>query len=176
MPGSDSGYAGIATYLRGRFRTLSGCDDDAYAPLHTLPPGQSREEFMAASTLPDAVAKFLFQLDEKVDAILAGMQAPSLEQDFPYSMEIHRLSAGGFEFTSVSPLAPGDWLEVVIVFRQAGLATAAGIGEITARRVEKGGTPVFSFAFSRIQEEEREKIIRYVFKEERRLLRESRLE
>ena len=176
MAGTSAEYAQIATYLRGRFRTLASEDDHAYAPLFTLPAGPTREEFMAASTLPDAVTKFLFQLDVKIDAILSGMQTSSLEHDFPYEMEILRLGAGGFEFTSSAPLAPGDWLETVVTFRYPGLSTASGIGRVTGRRVEEDGTPVFSFLFSRIQEEEREKIIRYVFKEERRLLRETRLE
>lgn len=174
MAGTSTEYANITTYLRGRFRTLAGPEDTAYAQLFTLPSGVTREEFAASSGLPEAATKFFMQLDAKVDTILAGMQASTLEQDFPHAMELSCISAGGFDFSAPEPLAPGDWLEAVISL--GGINTAAGIGQVTARRVDKNGSPVFSFVFSRIQEEEREKIIRYVFKEERRLLRETRLE
>ena len=166
-------YAEIATYLRGRFRTLSGPDDHARAQMDTLPSGISREEFLAASTLPDAVNTFLLQLDAKVDMLLAGAHASSLEQDFPHALEVLTISASRLEFTAGLPLAQGDWLEAVV---KLGVATASGIGSVTARNVDKDGTPVFTLTFTKIKEEEREKIIRYVFREERRLLRETRLE
>ena len=176
MAANGTEYAEILTYLRGRFRTLNGPDDQAYAQLNALPNGPTREEFLAASPLPDAVNKFLLQLDTKVDALLAALHSSGLEQDFPYTMEIQSISASRLQFTSPQPLAAGDWLEVVVDFRQAGIITASGIGQVTERNVDRDGTPVFTFSLTRIHEEEREKIIRYVFKEERRLLREQRLE
>ncbi len=175
MSAGNPTYAAIATYLRGRFRTLDGPDDHPYAQINTLPSGPSREEFLAASPLPETVSAFLLHLDAKIDAILASLQSSSLEHDFPHTMEVLSISASNLTFTTSMPLAPGDWLEVVINFRQTGILTASGIGVIRERRVEKDA-PVFTFAFTRIAEDEREKIIRYVFKEERRLLRETRLE
>ncbi|SBV91521.1 putative Type IV pilus assembly PilZ [uncultured delta proteobacterium] len=176
MESKNAEYAEIATYLRGRFRPLNGPDDQAYAQLNTVQAGPSQEEFLAASPLPDAVNKFLLQLDAKVDALLAAMCTSSMEQDFPHTMEIHSISASKLHFTTSAPLAPGDWLESIVFFRQSGFDTASGIGKVTARKVDKDGTPFFELSFTRIHEEEREKIIRFVFKEERRLLRETRLE
>lgn len=176
MTSTNAEYVGVATYLRGRFRPLNGPDDQPYAQLNTLPDGPTREEVMGASTLPDVVNKFLLQLDAKVDALLAALHSSSLDQDFPHTLEIASISASNLVFTSALPLAVGDWLEVVVNFGQTGIVTAAGIGHITARNVGKNASPFFSFSFTRIQEEEREKIIRFVFKEERRLLRETRLE
>ncbi len=166
-------YTEIATYLRGRFRTLAGGDDHALAQMDTFPSAISREELLAASNLPDVVGKFLLQLDAKMDALLAGMQVSSLEQDFPHALEVLTVSASRLEFTTDLPLVQGDWLEVVV---KLGAVTASGIGSIAARNVDKNGAPVFTLIFTRIMEEEREKIIRYVFKEERRQLRETRLE
>lgn len=176
MSDSEKKYARIPTYLRGRFRTLKGPDDHAHAQLDSLPSGPTREEFMAASSMPDTVNKFLVQLDQKVDALLAGMLSSSLEENFPHTMEILSVGASGMDFTAAEPLAPGDFIELIVYFRQGGTFTASGIGSVTTRRVEKDGTPVFSFSFTRILEEEREKIIRFVFREERRQLRETRLE
>ena len=169
-------YAEIATYLRGRFRTLRGPDDQALAAINTLPSGPGRDEFTAASPLPEAVTRFLVQLDAKVDAILAGIHASSIEADFPHGMEIHTISASHIAFITDMPLAPGDWLEVIVNFRQTGIATASGVGKITTRNIDKDGVSVFSLSFTRIAEDEREKIIHYVFQEERRLLRKTRLE
>lgn len=176
MSDAQAEYVEIKTYLRGRFRPLDGPDDQAYAHLNTLSAGITREEFMAASPMPEAVNKFLAQMDAKMDALLAALHTSTLEQDFPHAMEVFSISAAKLRFTSTLPLAVGDWLEVIVNFRQTGIVTAAGIGHITARELDGDGMPVFSFSFTRIMEEEREKIIRYVFKEERRQLREARLE
>lgn len=177
MTAGRPGYAGVKTYLRGRFRPLNGPDDLSYARANIPPEGIGREEFLAVSPLPEAVNKFLVQIDEKMDMLLSALHSSSVEQDFPHAMEIFSISAGALQFASALPLAVGDWLEVLVNFGQAGVVTAAGIGHITAREVNpNAAATVFSFSFTRIQEEEREKIMRYVFKEERRLLRETRLE
>lgn len=168
-------YTTVATYLHGLFRPLNGPDDRAHAQGNTVLANSAREDFLASSTLPEAVNRFLLQLDAKLDAVMALLSAPSLERDFPHAMEIFSLSAAGLEFTTRTPLAPGDWLELVIQINQSGVATAAGIGQVKARRLE-GGKPLFSLAFTRIAEDERDKIISHVFREERRLLRETRLE
>ncbi|GHV52021.1 hypothetical protein FACS1894206_00030 [Deltaproteobacteria bacterium] len=175
MAAGNAGYAPIRTYLRGHFRVLDGPEDNARAHMNTLPVSSTREEFMAASPFPEAVSRFWAQLDMKVDALLAGMQSSAMERDFPYGLEICSLSASAFEFSTVEPVVPGDWLEVIIPFRQTGVLTASGIGNVTARKAEKDGVAIFSFSFTRIQEEEREKIMRFVFKEQRRHLRKSRL-
>lgn len=173
---ADPDYAEITTYLRGRFRPLMGQEDRAFAQLNALPDEISREAFLAASPLPDTVTKFLVQLDAKIDALLAAQYSSMLEQDFPHPMEVLAISASRLRLATMVPLAVGDRLEVIINLRQTGTGIAAGIGHITARSVNEDGTSVFSFSFTRILEEEREKIIRYVFKEERRRLRASRLE
>ncbi len=168
-------YAGIETYLRGRFRPLNGPEDQAYAPLDIISSGSAHGEFLAASPLPDAVNKFLLHMDAKLDALLGALSASTLEKDFPHTMEITSISASKLRFATDVPLAPGDCLEIVVTFRQTGVVSS-GIGQVTAREKDASGAPFFVFAFTRIREEEREKIIRYVFKEARRLLRETRLE
>lgn len=172
----DGGYVMARTYQRGRFRLMGHPDERARAYPGLPDSGYTREDFTAASPLPEAVTAFLCRLDDKIDAVLAGMAAAALEQDFPYTMEVLAIGASGMEFTAKEPLAPGDFLEAAVQFRHDGFFTVSGIGSVTAFRAEKDGTPVFSFSFSRIREEDRERIIRFVFKEERRLLRETRLE
>lgn len=172
----QQGYSSVATYLRGRFRPLAGPDEHELAQFTAASSGPTREEFMAASPLPETVTAFLARLDAKMDAILAGMQSSAMEQDFPHRLDVLAISASGLEFTSALPLAPGDWLEIVVAFRQPSVQTASGIGKVTGRMAAKDGGDVFSFIFTRLREEEREKIIRYVFQEERRRLRETRLE
>lgn len=171
----DPIYASIDTHLRGRFRPLAGPDDPALTPTGLLPGGVTREEFMAAGYLPEAVGRFLCQLDMKLDALLAGMRSAGVERDFPHALTVSHISASGLRFATDVPVARGDWLEVVLDLGLGGMFTASGIGVVremprTARGLE------FSFAFSRLAEEEREKIIRFVFSEERKALREKRLD
>lgn len=175
MPDTAS-YAAAATYLRGRFRELSGPDDPSFARFTGADEGIGAEEFLSASPFPEAVSKFLLQLDAKLDALLAHARADTLQEDFPHPLEVYSLSAATVHFSSPLPLAVGDWLEIVLELPQTGIVTAAGIGHILAKEGQKNGLPLFTFAFTRITEEEREKIFRFVFKEERRNLRLSRLE
>ncbi len=168
-------YSSIDTYLKGRFRPLSGPDDPALSPVGAVAGGSIREEFMAASHLPEPVNRFLCQMDIKLDSILAGMRSASLEQDFPHILTVSRISASELAFAADVPVAPGDWLEVVLNLGQGGLFAASGVGEVKAMARTSSGS-VFTFVFFRLPEEEREKIIRFVFSEERKNLREKRLE
>ena len=170
-----SSYASVHTFIRGRFRPLGGADDPACAPTGTLTSGPTREEFLASSHLPDVVNRFFCQMDMKLDAILAGMQSGKLECDFPHDMTVSSISASELLFTSETPVAPGDWLEIVLFLGQSGLFAASGIGQVKDMARERSGN-VFSFSFSRLAEGEREKIIRFVFSEERKALREKRLD
>ena len=168
----------ITTYLRARFRMLEGEDDPACASYSTLSSAstETRDAFLASSQLPESVIRFLNQLDRKINILLVRSLNASLEQDFPHTMEINAISAAELKFTTALPLAPGDWLEIIINLGQQGLQTASGIGRVEKRRTGKNGSSVFSFTFIRLAEEEREKIFRFVFSEERKLLRETRLE
>ena len=177
MPDPIEEYSRVATYLRARFRALEGPDDPAHAPQVAVysAPSALRENFSAQSHLPEAVTKFLCQLDCKMDLLLANRLSGGIEQEFPHHLEISAISATELLFTTSIPLAPGDWIEVVINLGQQGLYSASGIGYVDKRRVPTEDTSVFSFIFTRIAEEDREKIIQFVFSEQRKLLRETRL-
>ncbi len=174
----ENTYSSIRTFLKGRFRTLPDTSSPPLAHATASPllgePAISREEFMEQARLPETVAAFLCRMDTKLDAILAALHAEKLEQDFPHPLEVLEISAQQLLLRSPLPLAQGDCLEVVLQLGQADFVTASGIGSINAMRRAASGT-VFDFRFTRLPEEEREKIIRFVFQEERKALREKRL-
>ena len=132
----------------------------------------SRETFLEHSRLPEAVNTFLCQMDRKLDAILAAMRTERLEQDFPHEMDVRQISADRLFFQSPLPLAEGDCLEVLLHLNQTTFATACGIGVVKELQQSASGTH-FVFAFTRLCEDEQEKIIRFVFQEERKALREK---
>lgn len=178
LPMDNASYSSIKTFVRGRFRPLADRDSPALASAGGLSGFQGaplgRETFLENTRLPEPVSAFLCQMDAKLDAILAAMHSKRLEQDFPHALDISELSAVALVFQSPLPLAPGDCLEVLLYLNQSSFSTASGIGVIKELRHGASGTS-FVFAFTRLHEDEQEKIIRFVFQEERKALREKRL-
>ena len=171
-------YSSIKTFLHGRFRTLTDRDSPALASAGGLSVFQdaplSRETFLENTRLPQSVSAFLCQMDAKLDAILAAMHTKRLEQDFPHALDVLEISADALVFQSPLPLAAGDCLEVLLYLNQSNFSTACGIGVVKELRRTASGSS-FTFAFTRLHEDEQEKIIRFVFQEERKALREKRL-
>ena len=164
------GYASARAYLRGRFRPLDGPDSPALTPAGGFTSSAVRDDFLANSTLPEIVTRFLAQMDMKLDALLAAYNETNLARDFPHELEVHSISAGGLELATTLPLAPHDFLEVYFQISHSFFSVVSGVGEILRRRETPEGAR-FDFVFTRLGENEREHIIRFVFHEERKALR-----
>lgn len=163
-------YASIRKFLRGRFRPLEDPDAPLVAPGGGVASSMSREDFLAATTLPESAARFLAQMDMKLDALLAARSEAHLTRDFPHEMEIHELSASALVISTQLPLAPDDHLEVCFQVTHPLFTIVSGAGRILRRRETAHGI-FFDMEFTRLNEDEQEKIIRFVFNEERKALR-----
>ena len=75
-----------------------------------------REEVLGK--LPEAAARFLLDMDRKLDAILGLLQRDQLLEDFPLHGRVTELSAAGGTFECKQPLAPGDFLELVLLLEE----------------------------------------------------------
>jgi hypothetical protein len=168
---SQQAYASIRTFLRGRFRPLESPETHAIAPQGGFASSVVRDEFLNNATLPETVSRFLAQMDRKLDALLAAHNEINLARDFPHPMEVRELSAAGLEIKTDLPLAPNDYLEVYFQISHPFFSVVSGIGTILHRKETPDGA-VFAFAFTRLGEHEREQIIRFVFHEERKVLRQ----
>jgi hypothetical protein len=145
-----------------------------------------REELLSGRGFSDPTARFLVELDRKVDAVLSLLRQNALQKVFPHEGRALRLGVPGFSLSCAQILAEGQELEVLIF-----------LGDVRERiipalaRVEKEGAVCFpddaqkarsllseerpyELSFVDMDEEDREGLIRYVFAEERRRIRRSR--
>jgi hypothetical protein len=132
--------------------------------LRDLPPG---------SRLPGPVLDFLQDMDRKLDAILGHLLRQSLWRDFPEEGLVTELSGAGLTLESAAPLPDGDRLDILLLLEEYPLRTVCLQATVLARGA---GAPlprpgIFSLAYDCAGEEDRETIIRFLFQQERRLLR-----
>jgi hypothetical protein len=126
--------------------------------------------------LPDVVARFLSDMDRKLDAILGLLQRESLARDFPHQGRVTRISAEQVVLECREPLAPGDLLELALMRDHAPLASGiARVDGARQRSVDGGSAPgAYDVSFVRLRADDREAIIRCIFQENRRIIRQSR--
>lgn len=172
---NNRSYVSVRTFLRGRFRPLEGPDDAPISPAGGFTSSAIRDDFLANATLPEVVTRFLAQMDMKLDALLAAHNEQNLSKDFPHGMDIHEISADRLTVSTPLPLAPGDHIEVYFQITHPFFTIVSGVGRVIRRKETTRGE-FFDIEFTRLHEEEREKIIRFVFNEERKALRRQRLE
>jgi hypothetical protein len=165
-------YARIETARKGYARILpagqtkplfSGCPACAMGMPVRLEHG----------ALPEGVLQFLRSMDEKLTAILNLLNERSLADDFPIPVLVHDISGAGLRMSSSHPFATGMRVEIVVVLGSFPLQIAGTLGTIV-RRDEVEGTALWAVEFTDIRDSEREKIIQFVFQEQRQSLRERR--
>jgi hypothetical protein len=152
----------------------------------------------AALRPPEALLDFLLEMDRKLDAILGCLHRESLRETFPGEGWITALSADHLTLETTSPLDGGGQLElalileefpprVVVVTATVEAETAKsppGTGPVpkktgteaegTAADPEGAGLRAFRLAYACAREEDQETLIRCIFQEERRLLRQRK--
>lgn len=123
----------------------------------------------------DSIARFLVEMDRKLDAVLTHLQRESIVENFPHEGLILELSGGGLVLESFHPLTPGDFMELLILpddYQQRPISVMA---EVTRKSPEghevAEGHTAYSVRYTCISEEDREQVIQFVFQEERRQIR-----
>lgn len=165
-------YARIETARKGHARIL--------------PPGQTKPLFSGCAacalgpsvrpehgTVPEAILHVLRAMDDKLTAILNLLNERSLTEDFPIPVLVHDISGAGLRMSSAHPFAVGMRVEIVVVLAAFPLQLAGTLGTVI-RQDDLEGTPLWAVEFTDIRESEREKIIQFVFQEERQSLRAHR--
>lgn len=164
-------YARIETARKGHARIL--------------PPGQTKPLFSGCAAcdvglparlepgLPEALGHTLRAMDEKLTAILNLLNERSLVDDFPIPVLVHDISGAGLRMSAPYTFAIGMQVEVVVVLNAFPLQLAGTLGSIV-RCDHIEDTPLWAVEFTDIRESEREKIIQFVFQEQRQSLRAHR--
>jgi hypothetical protein len=174
-------YSRVAASISGRFRLMSGTDDQ---PLYSGWSGASAkdaEQALQQAKLPDAMVHFLATMDAKLDAILGQMQRDTLREDFPFRLRVSQISGAGIRFFTQEVLHKGSLLEVVLFLRQYPLSVASAAGRITrcsthADALSDNAQNEYALEFTVINDSELEQVIGFVFDQERRIIRQHRWE
>lgn len=169
----------VSTMVRAMFRVAEGPDAPRmYTWAGASPLVSLREEMLASGARPDALLRFLAEMDRKLDVLLSMMRRESLHDDFPLQGHIVALSGAGARLESPVKLADESFLEVLLLLDTGPLNIISLLA--AARRVRGAralsGAPnrVYDLEFLTLEQDDREQIIRFVFSEERKRIRRNR--
>lgn len=172
-------FLSVPTVLRAMFRRADSPESPRlYKGAMPSSTAGLREEMLSSARQNDMTLRFLAEMDRKLDAILGLLQRESLSVEFPHEAHVVELSASGLTLESAVPLAPGDCMELLLLLEEYPTRTVsvlARIDSVLERRALTGPpNKAYAVQYASIEQEEREHIIRYVFSEERKRIRQQK--
>ena len=170
MPDSRPQFNAVDTRVRGKFRVMPSADDLPMISLGGEHKPAGYEE-LAQSHLPEAVINFLVGMSNQINYIAALLEKKALDEEFPHILDGVRVSGSGLAFYAECPLAKGDYLEVLLTLTSLPLQMAGAIGEVVKEETTPQGKKYF-LQFTRISEPNLDAIVRFVFQEQRKSIRE----
>lgn len=163
-------FSRVKARLRACARPLRKADSSAMYRWSAAHVERPTEKELLEGQVPHTLIRFLTALDQKLDMLLALQGQDQIFQEYPYRLEIRDISGGGVIFYSDENFAKGDVLEIVITLCDAPLQTAAAVGRI----VECGPEQEYHFVFTNIREHDLERVVQFVFQEEREQIRREK--
>jgi len=172
MNGEKRAYSRVAANLPCRLRLMASADASPLYRENALPDASATAETFQGAMLPEAVVTFLLGLNKKLDIIIGLLQHDSLLDNFPLKAEVVEISGAGIKIHCPEPLQTGQHVEVVMVLSHIPPLLAGAVGKVV--RMENDPGHVFALDFTRIREADLDAVIRFVFQEERRQIRERK--
>lgn len=172
-------FISVSTMIKGRFRLA----DSAGSPMLGTGAAASastvlREEALLSARQNDAVMRFLIEMDRKLDAILGLLQRDSLAADFPEEGRIVRLSGSGLALECRRPLAVGQHMELLLLLEEMPVRLLSVMTRVEAARPGEAVTgpdsKAYDMAYVHMREEDREAVVRFVFSEQRKMIRQRK--
>lgn len=167
-------FSRIQTYISARLRKLPTADAPTIFMGAAEMFDESLYDSLKTAALPEAVTVFLIEMDKKLDMILSHFGRDVLKEDLPLSADIFEIGGDGLKFTSKTMFHTDDYVEIVVMLSKLPLRTAGAVGRITSRKKTDAGDIAYSLEFTRIRESDQDSIVRFVFHEERRKIREKK--
>lgn len=174
----------VPTLIRAMFRVAGGEDAPRMYKGSTAsgasgaPGSGMRDELLASCRQGDLLPRFLAEMDRKLDAVLALMRRESLASEFPYEGHVVELSGGHGVLECAQGLEKGAYLELLLMLDEFPLRIISVIAEVERQRETRAltGPPaaVYTLRFVRMDAEEREAVIRFVFSEDRKRIRQQK--
>jgi hypothetical protein len=133
---------------------------------------EARTPDLENSGLHEDVVRFLKALDAKLDMLVGYITQNRLKQEYRETVHVVELSGSGMRFISKSDFDPKQPIEVVIVLSRYPLKVASAAGRIS--RADEEDDKSWVMEFSHIRESDLERIVQFVFSEERERIREKK--
>lgn len=176
-------YRRVTTLIRGRLRKLEGPEAPAlFLGLGDGGAGPDKDA-LKNSHLPEAVVDFLLDMNAKLDTLISLHSQDKLSHNFPIQVEVTDISGAGLRAKLLpgqeAPPAEGDFVEAVLVLHQFPLAMVGAIGRVTREQCPEGddcGGGLLAIHFTRMREKDLDRVVSFVFQEERRHIRERKWE
>ena len=172
-------FVSVPTMIKGMFRMVT----ESEMPRFCAGVGRAggsflREEALAHARQSDTVMRFLVELDRKLDTILGLLQRESLEADFPEEGRIVQLSGAALVFECGYELKKGDTMELLMFLEEYPLrllSVKAHVRGLHSGKVLTGpSNKAYDMGYVCMGEEDREAVIRFVFSENRKLIRQQK--
>lgn len=175
MAEEQRSFLRIPTNLHGRMRLVAS---DTELQLFREAPITSTAVTGADlrnAGLTESLVSALLSFDRKLDLLIGIHTQDSLQDDFPYPIEVTDISGAGVKMISSHPLAVGQLVELVITMTQLPVRMAGAIGRVT-REETVDGRQVWAVDFTKIRDRDLETIVQFVFQTQRDELRVKKWE
>lgn len=162
-------YASVKTRIKGHGRISSSLESQ---PVYRGFTGMKKHpaEDLDDSKVPEWLRVYVTELDRKLDQLLGIQSKKDLKEDFPFDLEIIKISGNGMTFRSETVTAP-FLMEVVVEIEQIPLRLAGAKGHVEAGE----GNNIWTMKFEKLREHDLESIIQFVFSEQREIIRTEKL-
>jgi len=125
------------------------------------------------ASIPPALRKMLFQIDTKLNLILEKLYLSGEEMVCVDSRPVS-LSASGIRLCTKAGFALGDLAEVKLLVLSEGAAWLVLYGRVARLAPSECGGQDTAIAFTEMEDEVREALIRYTLRRQRELIRKER--
>jgi len=176
---SDS-YLSVPTLIRGRLRKAPNAEAPRmYRGTLLSSTADIREELLSGSSRqPELLIRFLAEIDRKLDAVLGLLQSEALAHEFPEEGHIVELSGQNLVLECNADLAAGSYIELLIQLEEYPIRILSTLSRVDRPRPVAALPAMHSRAYDityvSIGEEDRDALIRFVFREERKRIRQSK--
>ncbi len=163
-------YTSVKTRIKGYGRIAASLKNQ---PLFrgSIAGKKHPAEDLDDSKVPEWLKVYVIELDRKLDQLLGIQSIQDLSKDFPIDMEIIKISGNGITFLSDFALKSKSIMEIVLVLNQVPLRMAGAKGVVEAGKDKNTWTIEFRY----IKEHDIESIIKFVFSEQRELIRTDKI-
>ncbi len=176
MGSQERNYSRVETRIKAYARIIPFTDaKPVFTGCFACDVQEQSTKSLYGSHIPRELVNFLKGMDEKLNMILSLLSQGSIQDDFPISAEVIEISGAGLQFVSKSGFNVQDSVEMALILSQFPLKVVGVVG-IIHRRLETNNVPVWVVKFTSVRDIDREKIVQFVFQEQREQIRGSKNE